>query len=504
VKHKYSIPALLALTAGVFVLFFSCKKINEATELGGDLIPPVDNITTFDTTLTVQAFQDLFTLDGAGGTLPDSIRSLSTDVQYLGLINNDPLFGKTDAQMFLQLKPTFYKYTFLNRPDSLHLDSIVLVLDYVERYGDSTVPQTINVYEISQSSKFKIDSAYMIRKNDLATTGPSIGSATIDLRKLDDSVKVYKDTTAKQLRIRLSDAFGERLLKYDTATRGAYVDGYSTDSVFCSKFAGFALKSEGGGNGLMGFNLAGANTKLAIYYKDDNGAQPVNKWDTAVAYFKFATSVGSAAANLVKRDYSSTSWLATASDQIEDNMVYIQATPGTFAKVKIPGLAGINNRVIHRAELIVEQAFNNIVTDSQFYNPPAMFLDAWDPSISKYRTVPYDLSVSSAGSINYANFGIYPLSKLDPANQPVKAWHFNLTRYVQNLITAKLPLYEFRLFSPSYVVDTYGIPSLVTDTQIPIQPFSPPSIVKGRVRVHGGQNLSNPQRMRMRIIYSKI
>ena len=30
--------------------------------LGGDLIPAVDNINTFDTTLTVEAFNDLFHL----------------------------------------------------------------------------------------------------------------------------------------------------------------------------------------------------------------------------------------------------------------------------------------------------------------------------------------------------------------------------------------------------------------------------------------------------------
>lgn len=34
-------------------MFFSCTKINEATELGDDLIPAVDNVNTFDTTLTV-------------------------------------------------------------------------------------------------------------------------------------------------------------------------------------------------------------------------------------------------------------------------------------------------------------------------------------------------------------------------------------------------------------------------------------------------------------------
>ena len=127
----------LALTLGVLftstlILLISCKKINESTTLGGDLIPAVDNITTFDTTLTVAAFNDTFTLTS------DTTYYDRGNTHFLGQINNDPFFGKTDAKLFLELKPGFYKFTFGNKPDSLHIDSVVLILDYVETYGDTT------------------------------------------------------------------------------------------------------------------------------------------------------------------------------------------------------------------------------------------------------------------------------------------------------------------------------------------------------------------------------
>jgi len=81
----------LALAAVVLFLsslhFLSCKKINEATELGGDLIPAVDNVTTFDTTLTVEAYNFLFT--------DQDDTTTSSVSQFLGNINNDPLFCKT-------------------------------------------------------------------------------------------------------------------------------------------------------------------------------------------------------------------------------------------------------------------------------------------------------------------------------------------------------------------------------------------------------------------------
>lgn len=140
--------------------FSSCRRINEATDLGGGLIPPVDGINTFDTLITVQTFNDTF------GLLTDSQYVAKGEVYYLGRINNDPFFGQTDARMFLELKPVFYPWYFRNnRPDSLYIDSVVLVLGYLETYGDTLVPQTVNVYEMAQSNNFRSDTSYLIRKD---------------------------------------------------------------------------------------------------------------------------------------------------------------------------------------------------------------------------------------------------------------------------------------------------------------------------------------------------
>ena len=44
----------------VAIVFSACRKINEATELGGGLIPPVDNINTFDTYLDCTGISMIF------------------------------------------------------------------------------------------------------------------------------------------------------------------------------------------------------------------------------------------------------------------------------------------------------------------------------------------------------------------------------------------------------------------------------------------------------------
>lgn len=492
-KRQLSVSILTLAAFSIFV-FSSCKKINEATDLGGGLIPPIDNINTFDTIITVEAYNDIFPFTG-NPLLNDSARTSRTDEQFLGLISNDPFFGRTDARMFFEMKPPFYKYTFLNipHPDSLFIDSVVLVLDYVETYGDSTVPQTIEVREIT--SEFRFDTLYLLRENNL-TTGALLGSRTIVPQSLKDSVKAYKDTTKNQLRIRLDDSFGERLLMYDTA--GAN-NAYSSDSAFKEKFKGFALQSVAGGNAVMGFNLMGGNSKLAIYYKYANEPDDL---DTTVAYFPFAANSLSAAANYVTRDYSGTPLMAAQGGATPDPILYIQNTPGTFATIKTPDLVGLSNRVVHRAELIAEQVYD--ISDSMFAPPPYLYLDAYDPDLDKYRTIPYDVLFTSATTLNLDAFGIIPANSIDENGKTIKTWRFNITRYVQHIVNGTEDVYDLRLSSPFYFFNQYKpTPASVPTTQ----PISiNPTTTKGRVRIAGntGPGDTNPHRMRIRIIYSKL
>ena len=124
-KNRYFFLYLIAIVATVAIVFSACRKINEATELGGSLIPPVDGINTFDTLINVQAFNDTF------GMVTDSQRLDKNQEFFLGNINNDPFFGKTDARMFFELKPPTYPYSFGNTPPKLKIDSIVLLMDYL-------------------------------------------------------------------------------------------------------------------------------------------------------------------------------------------------------------------------------------------------------------------------------------------------------------------------------------------------------------------------------------
>ncbi len=482
VKHLYLALTLGAIFTSFLIVFSSCRKINQATELGGGLIPPVDNINTFDTVITVEAYNDTF------GLANDSLRLPPSNEHFLGLINSDPLFGKTDARLFLELKPSFYKYSF-PRKDSVKIDSIVLVLDYAETYGDKTIPQTVNVYELDQipSNKFNSDSVYLIRKNDFTYTS-QLGFRNFLPSVLSDSIKAFQDTTLKQLRIRLDTSFARRLITYDST------NAYASDSAFKTYFKGFALQSIGSGNAVMGFNLGSANTKLAFYlnYPKTSGSGR----DTTVTYFRF-TSL-SASANLIKRDYSVGQVATSLGGASPDAFVYMQNTPGTFATIKIPDLASLNNRLVHRAELIAEEVYD--ASDTIFIIPNYLYLDAYDPAISKFRTIPYDVSFDASGGVNSGSFGMAPVKGLDISGHTINIWKFNISRYVQHVFTRTEPLYELRLYSPFIALNQYRVPPSTTD--IPHYFAANTGIVKGRVRLAGGT--PGLQRMRLHIIYSKL
>src|SRR4051812_28175881 len=93
-----------------------CSKL-DTTVIGEDLIT-IDNISTFDTILPITAVRE---------RLDDSTRVSRSETHALGSINDDPVFGKTQADIFLELKPATFPFYFGNAKDTItHYDSAFL------------------------------------------------------------------------------------------------------------------------------------------------------------------------------------------------------------------------------------------------------------------------------------------------------------------------------------------------------------------------------------------
>lgn len=452
---------------------WSCTKIDN-TSIGSDLIPAVDNVNTFDTVINIIA-------NNFDSSAADCVTIYPGDEHLLGYINNNPLFGTTQGIIYTELKSDSYPFNF---PRNSTLDSIVLVLSYNASFGDTTVPQKVDVYQIS--GPFNPDSS-TCRFYDFDQ--PVLGSAIYTAQELNDSVKGFRELSSNQLRIRLNNSFGQSLLSQDSST------GFSSDSAFKVFFKGFAIVPDFnfGGNALSYFNLADTNTKLSVYLRSTNTTV-----DTTVYNFRFTALSNSA--NYIARNHAGAALINHLAQLPQgDDEIYIQTTPGTFAEIKIPELGTVSNRIINRAVLTMDEIYDN--TSSIFSAPGILYLDVRDTSFSKgFKPVPCDFN-AAAGTPDITSFGGFRTVVKDPLGHDISRYTFNISRYIQKIVTNRLATSTLRLRAPDNIINTTGYLDECGQSVPPfIYPVNRPAF--GQVRLGGGNNPG--YRMKLHIVYSLI
>ncbi len=465
----------IALLAGFF-FFYSCTKI-DTTDLGNDLIPAVDNVNTFDTFFNVET--EILPLN-------DTTRTYGRQPAAIGVIADDPEFGKTSASLYLSMGPaSFGTYPFIHKDSVVAMDSVVLQLSYSTQYGDSLANEKFEVYQVDPAASFT-DSNYLISESDFPVLPAAIGSKSVDFQTLNDSLTYNngKDTikTVNQLRIPLDLAFGQQFVNFDTATQ------YKTDSAFRTYFKGLAIKVNEGTStnktALGYFDITNAATQIVFYMRIKNGG----KIDTTTRTFAYTGYT----ANLVGRTpaHNYLTYLNNGANN-NDDLLYVQSSPGSYIQVKIPGLENMSNRVIHRAELAFQQvpsALDNI------YTPPALlFIDGINATGDSTFTLRNDFQYTGTG-VGYEVGTI----RGDYSNNK---YIFNLSRYVQSIITKKLPSRTLRVYAP-FVTDPYFESPTGAKSILPTLLFINEPIARGRVVLAGGSHPT--QKVRLRIIYSKI
>jgi Domain of unknown function (DUF4270) len=478
VKNRYFPLSFLAFITSFAILFTACKKLNESTELGGGLIPPIDNITTFETYLDVISDNKLFS---------DTTKVYFSDNLGLGHISNDPEFGMTHADAYFNISNPFYPfYPFFNK-DSVVIDSVILSLSYNNYFGDTNSTQTINVFEIDQNAGFYDTTLYKYDHPDFMTAGGSMGFKSFQVKNLKDSILHIrkKDTTklANVIRIPLPISLGQRLAGYDTTSsaNGAYF----SDSAFKKKFRGFAIKANNSGNALTYFSPSDKNkTKLVVYFRvTKNGII-----DTTSTEFYHQTS---GQANLIKRTPGSNYASYLANGLPSDDKIYLLTAPGSYASLRIPALDTFRNSVVHRAELVIHPLRS--AQDNIFIHPSGLFLDRVNTLADTAFSFDVDMNVQQSGfdfSYDFGSFG--------GGLKSDSTYRFNISNYVQNILTLKKPNQTLRLFSPVRAFlfsERFGRAS---------QMYIAGQAADGRVVIGGGSYVDQAKRIRLRIIYSKL
>lgn len=502
--NRHFLPLSTVLCLFFIGTLFSCSKL-DTTTIGVDEIPAVDNIHTFDTLIDIQTTQGLFA---------DSLtRVARQDRMVLGNINNDPIFGKTTGDIYVNLKPSFYPYYFGNAGDTVRgytntgVDSIVLCLSFVGSWGDTLTGGThlLQVSEVNDTHFNDLDSTGKA-VNYKPVTGQLLVTKQVNISDIKKQVKIAnnKDSVTNQIRIKIADnslntAWMNALYNRDSTSAGTNNAFYS-DSVYKTFYHGLAIKAIGSGNSLMYINLADAKTRLEIHYRKLRN----NVYDTTSSYFKLNTyyTTGSGYANNVVRNYSGTNVLSG-----NPLVHYLQTGPGTYINVKAPGLSNLPNMIVHRAYLEVKQ-IPDPVSDTIFTVPPYLYLDIKDTAATTnppiWKTLYYDLNQVAfynpdnkdlfypTAGVDFTTFGGLPRYMPGPFSNTIVYYNLNITRYIQKMVTNHGYNYEMRLYAPV----TLQYPQY---TVYHINYNNP--LAFGRVRIGSG---TNPDyKMKLRIIYSK-
>ncbi|UAY56431.1 DUF4270 family protein [Arachidicoccus terrestris] len=500
-KYK-KIWIIAALAIGTIA---ACTK-DITTTLGKDFIPPIDGVNVKDTLIDV--FAKTWGEDSA-----------SIPITSMNVLGNtvSSVFGHTQATINIQMQPAVDSFSFPVGKDSLTLDSVVLVLSTGGAvYGDSTQPLGFKVYEIDQNAAIGVNNNYPYRTTEqFARAGElTYNDAPVSVipSMTNDSVKVFGDTTTNQLRLRLKNDFGNKLLKDYT-----FDHEYKTDSTFLLAFKGFQIVPENKGNALLPIILSGTNTKLAIYYtyinRDGSGK------DTTVAYFR--PSASSASSNYIQKDRTGTpleGTLPMGDTTVSDPYLYFEATPGVYSRVKLPDLEKFPASLVYKAELILHGDNDQNDAAGNLLEPPNLFVAAFDSANHRRENLTGDVSpttLSTGLSYYYAtdassisSLGSYPVKVPDPDQvvDSIYRYQLRITHYVQNVILGKTTNKPLDIYSPGSG-DTLYAPSLgqyisigTSTSSGSLLPLNYPSI--GHIRVKGPAN--STRKLQLHIVYSPI
>jgi hypothetical protein len=341
----------LTLLALAVLFVSSCEE--GPTKIGEGILPGSDFVTLNSTdTLGVNSY-----------TLYNkSVRTDNLGTSYLGQIY-DPYFGTTTAGFVTQIRMSA---AWDDLPFTI--DSVKLVLAFLDVKGGSDVVHTLKLSEIAQ--QIYTDSAYY---SD--TQVPLTGFEIADIR-----LPVLKPDSINYVEINLDTLFGKYLTR-DTAK----LFYSNTKQDFRSFFKGLYFQMDPSTDPLLvslslvaSSTASGYNNQIVLFMHDNDGV--------AKEFFFVLDAINkNASFSLFSHDFST----ATLGQNIQniinkestpaasDTLSYLQALDGVYTKIVMPGLEGIKNN----------PSLKNIAVNKAHLTVP-LFLDG---NLYKTSTIPSQL-----------------------------------------------------------------------------------------------------------------
>lgn len=398
---------LLAVLAPA-VLIVSCRK--PIDEIGLDLLDPADalGVAVVDST-TVVAFPQV----------EDPLRTSALSRNLLGSYM-DREFGLVSAGIVTQLRLPVSNVGAGQDNSGLVADSIVLAFQYDPTgYGYGNLdPQVFRVFELDEP--LSLDSIYNhdripahLPEDLVRYKGGLIKPAPLS------AAIVGGDTLLPQLRIPLAPSLGQRFLnEWGLPT-------LASNTAFQEFFKGLWVVADNSGQlpyqgGIFNLTPITAGSKVTIYYRNTLTGDTLAFDLTIDANTQRYTTCTHDRDQLAVNELA----LALADSARGGTLMYVQGLGGLRTELRFPHLRRYHDaglRAVAKAELEV-----NLAGDFYpFYQPPPSLNVFMRSATGTLQVVPDQLA--GIGAIG---------GQYDAAN---KRYVFNITRYIQGVITGELP-----------------------------------------------------------------
>jgi len=341
----------------------------------------------------------------------DSLETSHLSTAVLGNMEH-PFFGMHQAGFAAQLR--------LSAPDidfgeNALVDSVYITLRYTgDQYGILS-PQNLHVFELADS--LTLDSNYFSNQT-FATLGDPLEDNAFQPVILNPSETLYfgEDTVAPEVRIYLTNIFGQRLLDVESEV-------YASNQSWSEYFKGILIlpDANGPGQGAVGIDLVSGVSRMRLHYHNDT--------DSA-AVFDYSINALSPRSNVFAHQwYPPFQALDEAYITALDGSQKAGGFSGAGLKTRLtfPGLVDWNaergpNRAIHKAELWlpVDPAYNN----PRYPIPTQLFILSENEDGEPISTP----DQTSIGLTINGNF--------DAANS---AYRFNISQTFQQMLNGSFP-----------------------------------------------------------------
>ena len=340
-----SITFKALLFSALAIFGISCSKTTE--KIGNGLLPEGDHIGVF--------FTDSVQIECHSETI-DSMSTKGMSCCLLGSMV-DPVMGRTDANLFTQLHLSSTHQRFGTDPV---VDSVVLQLEVVGYYGDTTTSQTVHVYELADSL-VATENYYQFSDVNVKPLDLANGHQFYPHPRTYVTV-IGNDTIAQStIRIPLANSFGEQLIAADTAV-------FSTNAAFKEFCYGLKLcfESANQDGAICYINPTSTTvTKRQLYYHDTPSSELQMRYDVYITsedtYF-----------NQYLHDYTMGSpefvqQVVQNDVTLGQTQLYLQSMGGIRSVVSFPG-------IIEWAESQLDEGCHLIINEAKLIIPASAAL----------------------------------------------------------------------------------------------------------------------------------